>query len=161
MNNSSEKLSLSTKLGYGAGDLFGGGAMTIIGFYYLYFLTDIVKISPALAGIAFLVSKIWDAVSDPLMGMISDRTRTRFGRRRPYFLAGIILIFIAFFLMWFPVSLCLLLLHLLLNHYHHGNGSLHRAGFGADHRLQRTNIARHLSHGLLRHLRYSLRDGPP
>ncbi len=104
MNNSSEKLSLSTKLGYGAGDIFGGGAMTIIGFYYLYFLTDIVKISPALAGLAFLISKIWDAVSDPLMGMISDQTRTRFGRRRPYFLAGIILIFLSFFLMWFPVD---------------------------------------------------------
>jgi oligogalacturonide transporter len=51
-----------------------------------------VRINPALAGIAFLVSKIWDAVTDPFEGVLTDRTRTRFGRRRP------------FFLMWFPVS---------------------------------------------------------
>ncbi|HDP81215.1 MAG TPA: MFS transporter [Spirochaetes bacterium] len=102
--NNTEKLRLATKIGYGAGDIFGSGAMTIIGFYYLYFLTDVVRISPALAGMAFLISKIWDAVSDPLMGMISDRTRTRFGRRRPYFLAGIFLIAVSFFVMWFPVS---------------------------------------------------------
>jgi len=78
--------------------------MMIIGFYYLYFLTDVVLLTPKLAGIVFLVSKAWDAVTDPLMGMISDRTRTRWGRRRPYFLAGVILIFLSFFAMWFPVD---------------------------------------------------------
>lgn len=99
-----EKLSWNTKLGFGIGDIFGGGAMVIIGFYYLYFLTDVLLISPALAGIVFFVSKAWDAVSDPIMGVITDRTRSRFGRRRPYFLAGVILIFLAFFFMWFPVG---------------------------------------------------------
>lgn len=98
------KLPLSTKIGFGVGDIFGGGAMMIIGFYYLYFLTDVVLLSPSLAGTAFLVSKVWDAVTDPAMGIISDRTRTRFGRRRPYFLAGIILIFLSFFAMWYPVD---------------------------------------------------------
>ena len=98
------RLPLSTKIGFGVGDIFGGGAMMIIGFYYLYFLTDVVLLSPALAGTAFLVSKVWDAVTDPIMGVISDRTRTRFGRRRPYFLAGIVLIFLSFFAMWYPVD---------------------------------------------------------
>jgi oligogalacturonide transporter len=99
-----EKLSTVTKIGFGLGDLYGGGSMMIIGFFYLYFLTDVVRISPSLAGTVFLVSKIWDAVSDPLMGTISDRTRTRFGRRRPYFLAGVALIFLSFFLLWYPVD---------------------------------------------------------
>lgn len=102
--SSGERLSLWTKIGYGVGDLYGGGALAIISFYYLIFLTDVVKIRPALAGIAFLVSKIWDAVSDPLMGIISDRTRTRFGRRRPYFLVGIGAIFVSYVLLWYPLQ---------------------------------------------------------
>ena len=100
----SEKLSLKMKLGFGAGDIFGGGSLMIIGIFYLFFLTDVLLISPALAGTVFLISKGWDAVSDPIMGIISDRTRTRFGRRRPYFLLGILLIFFSFFLMWYPVG---------------------------------------------------------
>lgn len=99
-----QKLKLKTKLGFGAGDIYGGGAMLIVGIYYLHYLTDVMLISPALAGVAFFVSKAWDAVSDPMMGYISDRTRTKYGRRRPYFLAGIVLIFISFFLMWYPVD---------------------------------------------------------
>jgi len=99
-----EKLGWGIKIGFGLGDLFGGGSMVVVGFFYLYFLTDVILISPALAGTVFLVSKCWDAVSDPIMGIISDRTRTRFGRRRPYFLAGVILIFLAFFLMWYPIN---------------------------------------------------------
>ncbi len=98
------KLPLSTKIGFGVGDIYGGGSMMIIGFYYLYFLTDVVLLTPALAGVVILVSKAWDAVTDPIMGVISDRTRTRFGRRRPYFLAGIVLIFLSFFAMWYPVD---------------------------------------------------------
>jgi oligogalacturonide transporter len=103
-NSSTEKLSLTTKLGFGIGDIYGGGAFVIIGFYYLHFLTDVLLISPYLAGIAFLVSKSWDAISDPLMGIISDRTKSKLGRRRPYFLAGIILIFFSFILLWYPVN---------------------------------------------------------
>ncbi|MBN1531293.1 MAG: MFS transporter [Spirochaetes bacterium] len=99
-----EALSLRTKLGFGAGDIFGGGSLVIIGFFYLYFLTDVLLISPVLAGTVFLVSKVWDAVTDPFMGIISDRTRTRFGRRRPYFLAGVVLVFLSFTMMWFPVD---------------------------------------------------------
>ncbi len=99
------KLKLRTKIAYGMGDIYGGGATTIISMYYMYFLVEVFRMSPALAGTAFLISKIWDAITDPFMGIISDNTRTRFGRRRPYFLAGIILIFVSFVLMWAPISL--------------------------------------------------------
>lgn len=102
MTKPEDRLSWSTIVGFGAGDIYGGGSLMIIGFYYLYFLTDVVLLPPALAGTVILISKIWDAVSDPVMGFISDRTRTRFGRRRPYFLAGIILIFVSFVLLWIP-----------------------------------------------------------
>lgn len=105
MKDKTSKLPLITKLSYGLGDVYGGGATTIISMYYLFFLTDVIRISPALAGTAFLISKIWDAITDPFMGIISDNTRTKLGRRRPYFLAGIFLIFISFALMWLPLNL--------------------------------------------------------
>jgi oligogalacturonide transporter len=97
-------LGLGTKIGYGVGDIFGGGAFLIVSTWYLYFLTDVVKINPGLAGTAFLVGKLWDAVTDPFEGVLTDRTRTRLGRRRPYLLAGIPFIFLSFFLMWYPAS---------------------------------------------------------
>ncbi len=93
-----------TKLSYGLGDIYGGGAITLISMYYLFFLTDVVKIGPALAGAAILISRIVAAALDPVMGVLSDNTRTRWGRRRPYFLAGIPLIFLSFVLLWVPVD---------------------------------------------------------
>lgn len=86
---------------FAAGDLFGGGAQLVIAFFYLRFLTDVVRISPILAGTVVLLSKIWDAISDPLMGCISDNTRTRYGRRKPYLLSGFFLIIISFTLLWY------------------------------------------------------------
>ncbi len=83
-----QRLSLRVKLGFGIGDLGGNLFFTAMGFYTLYYLTDIVGIASALAGTAILLGKFWDAVTDPMMGFISDRTRSRWGRRRPYFLFG-------------------------------------------------------------------------
>lgn len=99
-----DRLPLRTRLGYGAGDLYGGGAFFIVSTLYLIFLTDVVGIRPALAGVIVLIARGWDAVSDPLMGMISDRTRSRWGRRRPYFLVGIPFIVLSFFLLWYPAG---------------------------------------------------------
>ena len=95
------KLSKREMFTFAAGDLFGGGAQLVISFFYLRFLTDVVRINPILAGTVVLLSKIWDAVSDPIMGLISDNTRTKYGRRRPYLLSGFFLIIIAFTLLWF------------------------------------------------------------
>lgn len=96
-----EKLSVKTKIAYAIGD-FGNsvGPGTVVPFWYLYFLTDVVKLDPALAVLALAIGKLWDAVNDPLVGMISDRTRTRWGRRRPFLLFGAVPYGVTFALLW-------------------------------------------------------------
>ena len=101
----SPKLSFWRKVAFGLGDIYGGGAMVVIGFYYLVFLTDVIRINPALAGTVILISKFYDSITDPFEGILTDRTRTRMGRRKPYLLAGIPLVFLSFFLMWYPTAL--------------------------------------------------------
>ena len=85
-------------------DFYGGGGQALIGVLYLVFLTDFVKLNPFLAGIVVLLSEIWDAISDPLMGIISDNTKTRFGRRRPYIFAGGCLLAVGFALIFMPIG---------------------------------------------------------
>lgn len=89
---------------FAAGDIFGGGGQSILSVLYLIFLTNVLRIEPALAGLAILVSKVWDAVIDPLLGVITDNTRTKIGRRRPYILAGGILLIPSMALLWLPVD---------------------------------------------------------
>lgn len=103
-SSTTEKLPLWQKVAYGMGDIYGGGTATILSFFYLFFLTDVVRINPAWAGTVILISKVYDAITDPFEGVISDRTRTRFGRRRPYFLAGIPLIVLSFFALFYPID---------------------------------------------------------
>lgn len=67
---------------------------------YMFFLTETAGLEPVLAGLVFWVARVIDAVSDPLMGLVSDRTRTRWGRRRPYFLIGALPFGILFTMMW-------------------------------------------------------------
>ena len=86
-------------------DLYGGGGQALIGVIYpLFFLIEIVKLSPFLAGLVVLISEFWDAISDPLMGVICDNTRTKMGRRRPYILVGGVLLIAAFALTFLPVG---------------------------------------------------------
>ena len=86
--NENQKLPVKVKLGFGVGDLGGNLYFTVIAFWLLNYFTDTVGIAAGVAGIAILIGKIWDAISDPMMGYISDRTRSRWGRRRPYLLFG-------------------------------------------------------------------------
>lgn len=103
--NNQNKIGFKKVLLFGSGDMYGGGAQIIVSFFYLIFLTDIVGLTPALAGTIVLISRIWDAFSDPLMGVISDKTKTRWGRRRPYFLVGFLLIIVSYTLLWSTLPL--------------------------------------------------------
>ena len=100
-----KKLSLGTKVGYGVADFGNNLFFQAIGFVLLNYLTDTVGLSAALAGIALMVGRIWDAFYDPVIGYISDRTKTRMGRRRPFMLGGAIPLFIAMIVMFTNPSL--------------------------------------------------------
>lgn len=97
----SERLSLSTKLAFGAGDLGPAIATIISSFFQLLFLTTVAGLSPATAGTILLVVKIWDAVNDPIIGWLTDKTSSRHGRRRPWLLYGAFPFGLFFALQWF------------------------------------------------------------
>ena len=85
---------------YGSGDLGFSLTSTIVGAYFAIFLTDVVGVSARIAAMAIFIGRTWDYINDPLFGYITDRTRTRWGRRRPYLLFGPIPFAIVFTLLW-------------------------------------------------------------
>ncbi len=95
-----DRLPFRTKLMYGSGDTGFSLTSTIIGAWFLLYLTDIVGLSPGWAAVPIAVGKIWDWINDPLIGYISDRTRSRWGRRRPFLLFGALPYGLAFVLLW-------------------------------------------------------------
>lgn len=104
--NQNRVLGFKNYLAYGVGDLFGGGAFFIVTTYMLYYLINVVGLNPILAGWIPLVGKLWDAINDPLMGYIADRTPpNRFGRRRVWFLISIVPIGVSFLLLWLPLEI--------------------------------------------------------
>jgi GPH family glycoside/pentoside/hexuronide:cation symporter len=95
------KLKGWVKLLYGLGEWMPSiGVGTVIPFYFLFFLTDVAGIRPGIAGTLLLVVRIWDGLNDPLVGAISDRTRGRFGRRRPFILGGLLPMAFFYALLW-------------------------------------------------------------
>ncbi|MFO7828513.1 MAG: MFS transporter [Bacteroidales bacterium] len=80
------KLSVKEKIGYGLGDTASHFVWDMVGFWILIFYTDTFGISAAAAGTIMLIARFWDMLSDPLMGIIADRTKTRWGKFRPYIL---------------------------------------------------------------------------
>ena len=89
---------------YGIGEFFGGGCFLIINSFYAVFLTKALGMPTALAGTIPLVGKLWDAITDPIMGNITDRTTSSFGPKRFYILIGSIASAATFVLMWLRIS---------------------------------------------------------
>ena len=101
----SKKLDLKTKLAYGAGDLGPAITANVSVFFLLVFFTNVAGIPPALAGSILMVGKIWDAVNDPVVGGLTDKTESkRWGRRLPWLLYGAVPFGIFFFLQWIVPS---------------------------------------------------------
>lgn len=85
---------------YGAGDIGFSLTSTIIGAFFAIFLTDVVGILPRVAAVAIFLGRTWDYINDPIIGHISDRTRTRWGRRRPFLLFGALPFALVFTMLW-------------------------------------------------------------
>jgi GPH family glycoside/pentoside/hexuronide:cation symporter len=96
-----QKLNLKTKLAYGAGDLVSGITTNISVFFLLVFFTNVAGIPAGMAGSILLIGKIWDAVNDPFVGVLTDKTQSRrWGRRLPWLLYGAVPFGLFFFLQW-------------------------------------------------------------
>jgi GPH family glycoside/pentoside/hexuronide:cation symporter len=90
MNATIQKLTFKEKLGYSLGDTASHFVWDMVGFWLMFFYTDVYGISAAAAGTIMLVARFWDMAIDPVIGVVSDRTNTRWGKFRPYILFGAI-----------------------------------------------------------------------
>lgn len=87
-------------IGYNSANIMFGGAGYIISIYFLAFLTQVEGLQPGQAGLVILFGQLWDAIADPAMGIITDRTRSKYGRHRRYFLWGVIPVAVSYFMLW-------------------------------------------------------------
>ncbi|MFL6872327.1 MAG: MFS transporter [Candidatus Azotimanducaceae bacterium] len=115
-----ERVSWVTTIGYGSGDFGFNLYFAGLNLYLLYYYTDVLNIDPAIAGLIIMLPVVWDGISDPLMGWIVTRTRSRFGKFRPYILFGAPFMGLSFVSMfaaplWFPdhVIIACLITHMI------------------------------------------------
>lgn len=94
------KLTFREKFSFGIGDTMGTFGTSVIGLFYLKYLTDVLGLGAALAGVVMLVTQLYTAFSDPFIGQLSDSTHTRWGRRRFYILFFTIPTAITYYLLW-------------------------------------------------------------
>lgn len=92
------RLKFSSKLCYGLGDLASNLCWTMITTYLLFFYTDILRLDLIAISTLFFIARLWDAINDPIMGYMADRTRSKWGRFRPYLLFGPIFLSVFMFL---------------------------------------------------------------
>lgn len=81
-----DKIRIKEKVGYGLGDAASSMFWKIFSMYLMFFYTDVFGLAPAVVGTMFLITRIWDSCFDPLVGIIADRTKSRWGKFRPYLL---------------------------------------------------------------------------
>jgi GPH family glycoside/pentoside/hexuronide:cation symporter len=94
------KLSPGTLAVYGVPSLAAAYLLFFLQFYFLKYATDVLLLSPAIVGVLFSLAKLWDGVNGPLVGSWSDRTRSRWGRRRPFLVGSLPLLAVGFVMLW-------------------------------------------------------------
>ena len=104
MKETAERLRVEQILSYSLPAFVTAMILVSVAIYLPNFYTDELGVSAGMLSWVFLIGRVWDAVTDPVMGHISDRTRTRWGRRRPYFLIAALPLWIVFTLIWSPSS---------------------------------------------------------
>ncbi|MBI3249154.1 MAG: MFS transporter [Deltaproteobacteria bacterium] len=100
--SSPARLSPLVKLCYSLGEIPIAIRMASFNNFLLFFYTNVIMLSPSLAGLALALGRVWDGINDPLVGYLSDNTTSRFGRRRPYLFASVIPLGLTFYLLWNP-----------------------------------------------------------
>lgn len=113
-----DQLSLARKLGFTVGEYASNLYWQSLSLFLLFFYTDVVGLSASMAGLIYMVASIWDGAIDPIMGAIVDRTRSRFGRYRPYLLFGSVPLALCFALLYYnpPLTGTALVIWLLATH---------------------------------------------
>ena len=96
---------LKAKLCYACGDIYGGGAFLIFNLLFMNFLVLVEGLPIVATTIIIFIGRLWDAITDPIFGRISDKTRSRFGRRRVFFLAGIIPVYLSFVMIFYSFAI--------------------------------------------------------
>ena len=104
-NKPKAKKSIFKKLAFASCDILGGGSFNIINFLYPGFLALVIGLNAYLAGMVLLIAKIWDAIIDPIIGFISDKTKSKFGKRRVYLIFVSPFVALSFILLFFPFTL--------------------------------------------------------
>ena len=99
-----EKVSNPTIFGYGIGALGFNTAATLFFVFFLFFLTTGAGFDPAISGLIILIAVLWDGITDPLIGHLSDKSQSRLGKRRPFILAGSVPLFVLCILMFTDVD---------------------------------------------------------
>lgn len=94
------KDSVVPMMNYSCANITTSGAGYVISLYFMIFLTDVVDLDPKLAGLVTTIAVIWDAITDPVMGVFTDRTRSKYGKHRRYILWGMPLLCVSFALLW-------------------------------------------------------------
>ena len=107
-------LPLPTLLSYAPPVIGLSAPLFLVQFYFLNYATDVLLLAPLGVGLLFAAGRAWDAISDPIVGTFSDRTRTRLGRRRPWMFAGIPLLMVTLAMIWAPPDLSPSLLYVWL-----------------------------------------------
>ena len=105
MKNVNKTKLLKSKFSYASGDIYGGGAFMIFSLLFMNYLVLVEGLPVVATTIIIFIGRLWDAVTDSIMGRISDVTRSRFGRRRIYFLIGIIPVFLSFFMLFYSFGI--------------------------------------------------------